>query len=86
MTAHELVPECLVVEHLAPPLGRCVEDHPLAEDGGHEGIRLGLVEHLLGGPEEVLVGLCPGQQDDLAVGHLEQPDVTALGPHPSHEA
>ena len=30
---HELVPEGLVVEHLAPALGRGVEDHPLAEDG-----------------------------------------------------
>ena len=83
---HELVPQRLVVEHLPTALREGVEDHALAEDGGHERVGLGLVEHLLGGPEEELVGLGPAQQHHVPVGQAELPDVAALGPDPGHEA
>ena len=82
---HELVAQGLVVEHLAPALGRRVEDHAFAEDRRHEGVGLGLVEHLLGGPEEQLVGLGPGEQHHVAVGQPELPDVAALVADPAHE-
>ena len=85
MAAHELVPQRLVVEHLAPALGRGVEDHALAEDGRHERVGLGLVEQLLGGPEEPFVGLGPGEQDHVLVGQPELAHVAALGPGPAHE-
>ena len=71
VAAHELVAQGLVVEHLAPALGRRVEDHALAEDRRHERVGLGLVERLLGGPEEELVGLGPGEQDHVAIGQPE---------------
>ncbi len=57
VAAHELVFQGLVVEHLRAALGRRVEDDAFAEDRGHERIGLGLVELLLGGAEELLVGL-----------------------------
>ena len=79
---HELVPQRLVVEHLAAAFGRGVEDHPLAEHRGHERVGLGLVEDLLGGPEEELVGLGPGQQHHVPVGQAEHADVAALGTDP----
>ena len=82
VAAHELVPQRLVVEHLAAALGRRVEDHALAEDRRHERVGLGLVELLLGRPEEELVGVGPGQQHHVAVGQPELADVAALGPHP----
>ena len=68
VAAHELVPQGLVVQHLAPALRRRVEDDALAEDRRHEGVGLGLVEQLLGGPEEELVGVGPGEQHDVALG------------------
>ena len=85
MAPHELVAQRLVVEHLPPALGGGVEDDPLAEDGRHERVGLGLVERLLGGPEEELVGLGPGEQHDVAAGQPELADVAALGAGPPHE-
>ncbi len=82
---HELVAQGLVVEHLAPALGRRVEDHPFSEDRRHEGIGLGLVELFLGGTEEQLVGFGPGEQHDVAVGQPELADVAALLACPPHE-
>ena len=79
---HELVAQRLVVEHLAPALGRRVEDHALSEDRRHERVGLGLVEHLLGGAEEHLVGLGPGEQHHVAVGQPELAHVAALGRAP----
>jgi hypothetical protein len=56
---------------------RRVEHHALAEDRRHEGVGGSLVEVLLLGPEEELVGLGAGQQDDVAVGQTELADVAA---------
>ena len=83
---HELVAQRLVVQHLAAALRRGVEHHALAEDRRHERVGLGLVELLLGRPEEELVGVRPGQQHDVAAGQVELADVAALGPHPAHAA
>ena len=83
--AHELVAQRLVVQHLAPPLGRRVEHDALAEDGRHERVRLGLVELLLGRPEVELVGVRTGQQHDVAGRQRELAHVAALGPHPRHQ-
>ena len=85
VAAHELVAQRLVVHHLAPTLGRCVEDHTLPEDGLHEGVRLGLVELVLGRTEVGLVGLGARQQRDGAIGEEETPDVAALGTDAFHE-
>ena len=52
--------------------GLGVEHHALAEDRRHERVRLGLVEVVVGRPEEELVGLRPGQEDDLLVGQPER--------------
>ncbi len=72
VTAHELVAQRLVVEGLAPLLGRGVEHHALAEDRCHERVGLGLVEVLLGCPEEDLVRLRPGEQHHVLVGQPER--------------
>ena len=81
---HELVAQRLVVQHLAPALGRGVEHHALAEDRRHERVGLGLVELLLGGPEVELVGVGPGQQHDVAVadGELARRRRTRPAPAP----
>ena len=86
VAAHELVAQRLVVEHPAAFLGSGVEDHSLTEHGGHEGIRRCLVELLVRGAEEHLVGLGTGEQHDVLVGKSELADVAALRAHPAHEA
>ncbi len=65
--------------------GGRVEDHPLPEHRGHEGVGLGLVEHLLGRPEEELVRLGTAQQHDVAIGEPEDADVAAFGADPLEE-
>ncbi len=62
MALHLLTAQCGVVQHLLAPLGAGVEHHALAEDRRHERVGLGLVEFLVGGAEEELVGLRAGQQ------------------------
>ena len=66
--------------------GDGVEHDALAEDRRHERVGLGLVEVLVGGPEEDLVGLGPGEQHDVAVGEAEHADVAALGAGALHQA
>ena len=78
VTLHLLAAQRGVVQHLRATLGAGVEHHALAEDRRHERVGLGLVEILVGGPEEELVGLGAGQQDDVLVGQLEPADVAAL--------
>ena len=78
VTLHLLTAQCRVVQHLLAPLGAGVEHHALAEDRRHERIGLGLVEILVGGTEEELVGLRAGQEDDVLVDQLEPADVTAF--------
>ena len=63
---HVLAAQCGVVQHLGAPLGAGVEHHALAEDRRHERVGLGLVEILVGGAEEELVGLGARQQDRRA--------------------
>ena len=75
---HLLAAQRGVVQHLLAPLGAGVEHHALAEDRRHERVGLGLVEILVGGAEEELVGLGAGQQDDVLVDQLEPADVAAL--------
>ena len=57
VTLHVLAAQRGVVQHLRAPLGAGVEHHTLAEDRRHERVRLGLVEILVGGTEEELVGV-----------------------------
>lgn len=45
-----------------------------------------MIHLLIGGPEEELVGIGSGQQDDVLVGELERTDVTAFVAHPLHQA
>ena len=78
MALHVLAAQRGVVQHLLAPLGAGVEHHALAEDRRHERVGLGLVEILVGGTEEELVGFGAGQQDDVLVGQLEPADVAAL--------
>ena len=52
---------------------------PSPKIGRHERVGLGLVEHLLGGPEEQLVGLGPGQQHHVASASRNWP----TSPHSS---
>src|SRR6202034_733719 len=65
---------------------RGVEHHSLTKDRGHERVRPGLVEVLVRGAEEELVGVRPGQQDDRPPGQVEPAHVAALIPHPAHES
>ncbi len=78
MALHLLAAQCGVVQHLLAALGAGVEHHALAEDRRHERVGLGLVEILVGGTEEELVGLGARQEDDVLVDQLEPADVTAL--------
>ena len=78
VTLHLLAAQRRVVQHLLAPLGAGVEHHALAEDRRHERVGLGLVEILVGGTEEELVGFGAGQQDDVLVDQLEPADVTAF--------
>lgn len=82
---HLLAAQRRVVQHLLAPLGAGVEHHALAEDRRHERIRLGLVEILVGGAEEELVGLGAREQDDVLVHQLEPADVAALVAHALHQ-
>ena len=83
---HLLAAQRGVVQHLRAPLGAGVEHHALAEDRRHERVRLGLVEILVGGTEEELVGFGAGQQDDVLVDQLEPADVAALVADALHQA
>ena len=65
--------------------GAGVEHHTLAEDRRHERVGLGLVEFLVGGTEEELVGVRAGEQDDVLVGQLEPADVAAFVAGPLHQ-
>ena len=75
---HLLTAQRRVVQHLLAPLGAGVEHHALTEDRRHERVRLGLVEILVGGTEEELVGVGARQQDDVLVDQLKPPDVAAF--------
>ena len=75
---HLLAAQGRVVQHLLAPLGACVEHHALAEDRRHERVRLGLVEILVGGTEEELVGIGARQEDDVLVDQLKPSDVAAF--------
>ena len=57
MTLHLLTPQRGVVQHLLSALRTGIEHHALPEDRRHEGVGLGLVEILVGGPEEEFVGV-----------------------------
>ena len=78
MALHLLTAQRGVVQHLLAPLWACVEHHTFAEDRRHERIGLGLVEILVGRPEEEFIGLRAGQQDHVFVDQLEPTDVPAL--------
>ena len=86
VTLHVVTAQRGVVQHLGATLRTGVEHHALAEDRRHERVGLGLVEILVGGPEEELVGLGAGQQDDVLVGQLEPAHVAALVAQPFHQA
>ena len=86
MTLHLLTAQSRVVQHLLAALGAGVEHHALAEDRRHERIGLGLVEILVGGTEEELVGLGAGQEDDGLVDQLEPADVTAFLTNAIHQS
>ena len=75
---HLLTAQCGVVQHLFAALGIGVEHHPFAEDRRHERIRRRLIEILVAGPEEELVGLRTGQEHHLLAGELEDADVAAF--------
>ena len=83
---HLLAAQCGVVQHLRATLGVGVEHHALTEDRRHERVGLGLVELAVAGAEEELVGLRPGQHDDLLVDQLEPADVAALLADAVHQA
>ena len=85
MALHLLTAQRRVVQHLLAPLGAGVEHHALAEDRGHERVGLGLVEILVGGPEEELVGFGAGQEHDVLVDQLEPADVAAFVPDALHQ-
>jgi len=74
-----------VVQHLLAALRARVEHHALAEDRCHEWVGLGLVEILIRGPEEELVGFGAGEKDDVLAGELEPADVAALVADPLHQ-
>ena len=74
-----------VVQHLLAPFGICVEHHALPENGRHERVRLGLVQIVVRGAEEELVGLGARQQDNLSAGQVEPADVTAFVAHALHQ-
>ena len=59
---HLLAAQRGVVQHLLAALRAGVEHHALAEDRRHERVRLGLVQILVGGPEEELVGFAPDRK------------------------
>ena len=83
---HLLAAQRRVVQHLLAPLGAGVEHHALAEDRRHERVGLGLVEILVGGPEEELVGLGAREQDDVFVDELEPADVAAFVADALHQS
>ena len=85
MALHLFATQRGVVQHLLAALGAGVEHHALAEDRRHERVRLGLVEILVGGPEEELVRLRSRQEDDVLVDQLEPADVAAFVADPLHE-
>ena len=85
MQAHVLVLQCLVVEHLLPPLGRRIEDHALAEDRRHERVGLGLVQLLFGRAEESLVRRGTGKQNDTPIAQNELADVAAFFADAPHQ-
>ena len=85
MALHLLAAQGRVVQHLLAPLGAGVEHHALAEDRRHERIGLGLVEILVGGTEEELVGVGARQEDDVLVDQLEPSDVAAFVPDALHQ-
>ena len=83
---HLLAAQCGVVQHLLAALGAGVEHNALAEDRRHERVGLSLVEILVGGTEEELVGFGARQEDDVLVDQLEPTDVAALLPDALHQA
>ena len=82
---HELVAQRLVVQRPSALLGARVEHHALAEHRRHERVGLGLVQLLVAGAEEDLVGLGAGEQHHVLVGQAELADVAALGAHALHQ-
>ena len=86
MASHHVAAQRLVLQHLLALLGRGVEDHALAEDRRHEGVRRCLVEGRVGCAEELLVGLRTRHEHDVLVGQPEPADLTALGPEPFEQA
>jgi hypothetical protein len=85
VAAHELVVQGLIVQRLPPLLRRCIEHDAGSEDRLHERIRLGLIQQLLGGPEEGLVGLRSAHEHDVPVAELELPDGAAFVADAPHE-
>jgi hypothetical protein len=86
VAAHVGVTQRLVAQHLPPALGGRIKHDALAEDRRHERIGGGLVQVLILGPKEDLVGLRTAEQHHLLVGQRELADVAALVAHPLHEA
>nr|WP_287378790.1 hypothetical protein [Candidatus Microthrix sp.] len=86
VAAHVGVTQRLVAQHLPSPLGGRIEHDALAKDRRHERVGGGLVEVLVLGPEEDLVGLRTAEQHDLLVGQRELADVAALVAHPLHQS
>src|SRR4051794_7620441 len=85
MALHLLTAQRGVVQHFFAPLGAGVEHHSLAENRRHERVRLSLIEILIGGTEEELVGLRTRQQDDMLVDQLEPTDIAAFVADPLHQ-
>ena len=60
-----------------------VEDHPFAEDGGHQLVRFAAAQLIVGGAKECLVGLRAGHEDHSGAQQIELDDFAAFaaGPH-----
>ncbi len=81
VTAHHLVAQRLVLHRLPTLLGVAVEEHTAPEHRRHEGIGGGLVELLLVGPEEGLLGPLTGEQHHPVAGEVHLADLAALAAH-----
>ena len=83
---HLLAAQGGVVQHLFSSFGIGVEHHALAEDRRHERVCRGLIEIVVAGPEEELVGFRTGQEHHVLAGELEDADVAALVADPLHQS
>ena len=71
----------LVAHGLLALLGRAVEDDALAEHGRHEGVGGGLVELLVGGPEEGLLRLLAHHHHHAIAREVDLADLAQLVAH-----